>query len=166
MVTFLSFWLLLVLQRLAEVRQARRNTRKLIREGAREFAPRHYPLMVLLHIGWFAGWLWEVLTYGVGWDGRWLVPALAGQLLRAWAQRILGERWTTRILVFRHEQPVDHGPFRYLRHPNYLGVALELLSFPLLFGAWRTALLISLANTLLLRWRIRMEELAWKTFGN
>ncbi len=166
MVTFLSLWLLLVLQRLAEVRRAGQNTRRLLREGAREFAPRHYPVMVLIHFLWFAGWLWEVVVHGARWDARWLIPALAGQLLRAWAQQVLGPRWTTRILVFRHEQPVHHGPFRYLKHPNYWGVVLELLSFPLVFGAWRTALLISLANAGLLHWRIRMEEQAWKTFGS
>ncbi|MBX3165835.1 MAG: hypothetical protein KF760_00430 [Candidatus Eremiobacteraeota bacterium] len=166
MVTFLIIWVLLVFQRLAEVRRAGRNTRKLLREGAREFAPGHYKVMVLLHLLWFAGWLYEVASQGAGWDGRWLLPALAGQALRAWAQQVLGSRWTTRILVFRNEQPVHHGPFRYLRHPNYLGVVLELLSFPLLFGAWRTSLLISLANAMLLHWRIRMEEQAWKTFGS
>ena len=166
MVNFLVFWLLLVLQRLAEVRRARHNTRKLLKEGAREFAPRHYPVMVCIHVLWFAAWLLEVIHQGVTWNPNWLVPALAGQALRAWAQRSLGPRWTTRILVFRHEQPMEHGPFRFLRHPNYVGVVLELLSFPLLFGAWRTALVATLANGLLLGWRIRMEDKAWKTFGS
>ncbi|MBN9416399.1 MAG: hypothetical protein J0I12_13225 [Candidatus Eremiobacteraeota bacterium] len=166
MVNFLAFWLLLVFQRLAEVRRARHNTRKLLKEGAHEFAPRHYPIMVLLHVLWFAAWLYEGLHQGVSWNPHWLAPALAGQALRAWAQRSLGPRWTTRILVFRHEQPMRHGPFRFLRHPNYVGVVLELLSFPLVFGAWRTALGLSLANALLLSWRIRMEDKAWKTFGN
>lgn len=166
MVTFLSVWLTLVLQRLAEVRRARQNTRKLLKEGAREFAPRHYPVMVLIHLCWFAGWLFEGIVHGVHWDARWLLPALLGQALRAWAQQVLGHRWTTRILVFRDEQPVHHGPFRIFRHPNYLGVVLELLSFPMMFGAWRTALLMSLANGALLSWRIRKEEQAWKTFGS
>lgn len=166
MVNFLIFWVILVLQRLAEVRQARRNTSKLLREGAQEFAPGHYPLMVLIHGLWFTGWLLEVLVQGADWDGRWLLPALAGQALRAWTRHTLGERWTTRILIFQHEQPARTGPFRFLRHPNYVGVILELLSFPLLFGAWRTSLLISLANAWLLHWRIRMEERAWKTFGS
>ncbi len=166
MVNLLTFWLLLVLQRLAELRQARHNSRKLLREGAQEFAARHYPAMVLVHFCWFAGLLIEGVAVGPQWKPWWLIPALLGQALRAWAQRTLGPRWTTRILIFRHEQPVQHGPFRFLRHPNYVGVVLELLSFPLLFGAWRTALLISLANALLLWWRIRMEEKAWQTFGS
>ena len=58
------------------------------------------------------------------------------------------------------------GPFRFFRHPNYVGVILELFSFPMLFGAWRCALGASLANGLLLSWRVRMEEQAWKTFGS
>ena len=150
---------------MAEVRRAGENTRKLLLQGARQFAPGHYPLMVLLHTTWFGTWLWEVCHYGAGWNPGWLAPALAGQLLRAWAQQTLGERWTTRILVIPQEQPVLQGPFRWLRHPNYVGVVLELLSFPMLFGAWRCAIATSLANGLLLGWRIRMEEQAWKTSG-
>jgi methyltransferase len=166
MVTFGLLWLALVLQRLAEVARAGQNTRKLLQEGAREFAPGHYPVMVLVHVGWFGAWLYEVLRFGPSWHPLWLVPALAGQMLRAWAQSTMGSRWTTRILVFRQEQAVNQGPFRYFRHPNYLGVVLELFSFPMLFGAWRSALGASLANGLLLSWRIRMEEQAWKTFGS
>ncbi|MBS2040219.1 hypothetical protein JST97_34850 [bacterium] len=166
MVIFGLFWLTLVLQRLAEVSRARQNTRILLQEGAREFAPGHYPVMVLVHAGWFAGWLFEVLHCGSDWQPIWLLPALLGQALRAWAQASLGGRWTTRILVFRQEQAIQRGPFRYLRHPNYVGVVLELFSFPMLFGAWRCALGASLANGLLLSWRIRMETQAWKTFGS
>lgn len=166
MVTFGLLWLTLVLQRLVEVVRAGQNTRKLLQEGAREFAPGHYPVMVLVHVAWFGGWLYEVLRFGADWHPLWLIPALAGQALRAWAQSTMGARWTTRILVFRQEQAVSRGPFRYFRHPNYLGVVLELLSFPMLFGAWRCALGASLANAVLLGWRIRMEEQAWKTFGS
>lgn len=166
MVVFLFVWSALVLQRLLEVRRARENTRKLLEQGAREFAPGHYPLMILIHTTWFAAWLGEVCQHGAGWHPGWLAPALAGQLLRAWAQATLGSRWTTRILVMPREQPVHKGPFRWLRHPNYVGVVLELLSFPLLFGAWRCALTTTVANGLLLGWRVRKEEQAWKISGN
>jgi len=121
--------------------------------------------MVLIHTAWFGTWLGEVWRHGASWHPVWLAPALAGQLLRAWAQGTLGTRWTTRILVIPQEEARHNGPFRWLRHPNYVGVVLELLSFPLLFGAWRCALTISLANGLLLARRIRMEEQAWKTSG-
>lgn len=166
MVTFALVWLALVGQRLAEVARAGRNTRRLLQQGAREFAPGHYPLMVALHTAWFGAWLLEVMWYGARWQPRWLAPALAGQALRWWAQSALGARWTTRILVIPGEEPVREGPFQWFSHPNYVGVVLELLAFPWLFGAWRTALGISLANALLLAWRITMEERAWKTSGS
>ena len=166
MVAFAWLWGLLVAQRLAEVARARRHTRRLLQRGAREYAPGHYPIMVALHCAWFAGWLAEVLIWGAHWQTAWLAPALAGQGLRWWAQNTLGERWTTRILVIPQEQPVSGGPFRFLRHPNYIGVVLELGSFPMLLGAWRSALVFSLANAILMRWRITMEEQAWKQSGN
>jgi methyltransferase len=122
--------------------------------------------MVAVHTVWFAGWLTEVLIWGTHWHLAWLAPAVAGQGLRWWAQTTLGERWTTRILVLSQEQAVRSGPFRFLRHPNYVGVVLELGSFPMLSGSWRTALCISLANAALLRWRISMEEKAWKRSGD
>lgn len=166
MVSFLGLWLVLVLQRLDEVRRARLNTAALLRQGAREFAGAHYPLMVALHTLWFAAWLIEVILSGAAWNPVWWAPALAGQILRGWTRATLGRRWTTRILVLAGEQPCRRGPFVWLRHPNYLGVVLELLAFPMLVGAWRTALVFTLLNAALLGWRIRQEELAWKKFGN
>lgn len=162
----LAVWGFLVWQRVAEVARARRHTRKLLAQGGREFASGHYPVMVLIHTLWFAGWLAESWTFGVSWHPLWLAPALLGQFLRVWAQSTLGPRWTTRVIVVAGEQPVRRGPFRFLRHPNYVGVVLELFAFPLLFGSWRTALLASLANAALLKWRIRCEEKAWIQFGN
>lgn len=168
---FAAVWAALVIQRVLEMRRARRNTARLLRElGAREFAPGHYPVMVALHAGWFACWLLEVLLLSPPvWRGRWLAMALAGQALRWWAQNTLGARWTTRILVVPGERRVQSGPYRMLSHPNYGGVILELLAFPMLFGAWRTALGFSLANLCLLKWRIRCEEkalLEWTQSGS
>jgi methyltransferase len=168
---FAALWAGLVTQRLLEVRRAQRNTGRLIAEqGAREFAPGHYPVMVALHSAWFTCWLVELLFYGPPeWHAAWLPMALTGQALRWWAQNTLGARWTTRILVVPGERRVQSGPYRLLSHPNYAGVVLELWAFPMLFGAWRTALGISLANLWLLHWRIRCEEKAlrqWTQSGS
>jgi methyltransferase len=97
----------------------------------------------------------------------WLALFGLGQFLRLWAIRTLGRFWTVRVWVVPGTTPVRRGPYRYLRHPNYLGVALELLAAPLLFGAWRTAVLATLANLLVLAIRIRVEEraLAWAAAG-
>lgn len=158
---FAVIWTALVVQRLAEVRRAKGNTQRLLDGGAREFSSGHYPVMVGLHAAWFACWLVEVVSGGRALlQQAWLAPALMGQALRWWAQNTLGPRWTTRILVVPGEHRVQAGPYRFLPHPNYLGVVLELLAFPMLFNAWRTALAFTLANLALLSWRIRCEEKA------
>jgi methyltransferase len=86
--------------------------------------------------------------------------ALAAQALRWWAIRTLGERWNTRVIVVPGDRPVTSGPYRYLKHPNYLAVVIELFCVPMMMGAYVTAMVFSVGNTLLLWWRIRTEERA------
>jgi len=86
--------------------------------------------------------------------------ALAAQLLRYWAISTLGERWNTRIIFVPGDTPVTAGPYRYIRHPNYVAVILEFLCLPLIHGGYLTALLFSLGNAALLFVRIRAEEQA------
>jgi methyltransferase len=83
-----------------------------------------------------------------------------GQALRLLAIRTLGWRWSTRVLTVPGEVPVRHGIYRYIRHPNYLGVELEILAAPLVHSAWLTSAVFGTANLLLLRDRIRREEQA------
>jgi methyltransferase len=105
----------------------------------------------------------EVLLLGArpdaGWP-LWLALWLAAQALRYAAVGALGERWTVRIWVLPGAPLVRRGPYRLLRHPNYVAVVVELLAAPLLFGAWRTALVIGVLDLLVLRQRIRAEEAA------
>ncbi|MDT8903066.1 isoprenylcysteine carboxyl methyltransferase family protein [Anaeroselena agilis] len=151
-------------QRLAELVLACRNRRWLLARGAREHGAGHYPLFVALHAGWLAGWLAEALMRGGGpsvlWP-LWTALFLTAQILRYWCIVSLGHRWNTRILVLPGIPPVRRGPYRYLRHPNYLAVTVELLCGPLIFGAWLTALAAGLMNAwLLLAVRIPAEEKA------
>jgi methyltransferase len=133
-------------------------------QGAKEVGAGHYPLFFVLHVGWFVGWLAEAFWRGPilsDWWGLWLGLFAAAQLLRYWAISTLGPRWNTRILVIPGLAPIWHGPYRYVSHPNYIAVALELLVIPLIFNAWLTALLTTLLNaTLLLLIRIPTEEKA------
>jgi methyltransferase len=89
-----------------------------------------------------------------------LAVALGTQGLRYWAVWTLGDRWNTRVIARRGDAPVTRGPYRYLRHPNYLAVVLELAAVPLIQGCWRTALCFSLGNAILLAVRIPAEERA------
>lgn len=149
-------------QRLAELALAARNRRWLLARGAREYGAGHYPLFVILHTCWLTGWLAEGLMRGGGPDAAWplcLGLFLAAQGLRYWCIVSLGRRWNTRIFVLPGAPLVRRGPYRFLRHPNYLAVTVELLCGPLISGAWLTALAAALANAwLLLAVRIPAEE--------
>lgn len=151
--------LLVAAQRLLELRLSRRHEARLVAAGAVEFGAAHYPLFVLLHGGWLAA-----LLFAVPWERPghpWLLGAFfALQPLRCWCIRSLGGRWTTRVLVLPGAPPVRHGPYRWLRHPNYVVVTLELALLPLAYGMAAVALLAGLANALLLRHRVAVEERA------
>lgn len=151
---------LVVAQRSAELVLARRNTASLLARGGVEHGAAHYPLIVALHAGWLAA-----LAIVVPWDRPpswpWLGLFIAMQPVRLWILASLGPRWTTRIIVMPGDQRVRRGPYRWLRHPNYLLVAIEIFALPAAFGAWTLAIAASLLNAaLLLLVRIPAEERA------
>jgi methyltransferase len=154
---------LVAAQRLFELRLSRRNERRARARGAVERGAGHYPWMVALHVLWLLSTLLEGLLRGPVFPVYWPVPLalfLLVQPLRYWAIFSLGERWNTRILVVPGERLVRRGPYRYLSHPNYVVVTAEVLTFPLIFGAWITALVFSALNAALLYVRIREENRA------
>ena len=149
--------LLVAAQRLAELAYARRNTKRLLAAGGVEHGAGHYPLIVALHGGWLAAlFLFVPVAAPVGWG--WLGFYGLLQLGRLWIIASLGARWTTRVIALPGAPRVTRGPYRFLSHPNYLVVALEIPVLPLAFGAWQIALGFGLANLALLAHRIRVEE--------
>ena len=150
-------------QRALELRLSARHEAALRARGAVEHGRRHFPLLVALHALWPLALALEVARGGArpgaGWP-LWLLPLTAAECLRIAAMRALGERWTVRVWVLPGAPPLGRGPYRWLRHPNYVAVALELIAIPMLFGAWRTALAATLANALALALRIPVEERA------
>ncbi len=152
-------------QRLLELFYSRRNERRLRARGAVERGAGHYPLIVAVHTLWLVSTLVEGLLRGPESPVRWPVPLAAFLLvqpLRYWAILSLGMNWNTRILVLPGGRLVRGGPYRYFPHPNYVVVAVEVLTFPLIFGAWITAGVFSLLNAALLYVRIRTENRALK----
>jgi len=149
-----------VIERLLEMVIARRNTRRLMAEGAQEHGASHYPFMIALHVSWLAailGW--------VAWMPRDIsVPFLVLygflQVLRLWVMASLGPYWTTRIITLPGAQLVRRGPYKFLRHPNYVVVVLEVATLPLVFGAWQLAVVFSVLNAAMLWVRIRAENKA------
>jgi methyltransferase len=119
--------------------------------------------MVAIHVLFFVSLVLERRFLAAGWARWWpfwlAVLALA-EALRAWVLVSLGPYWTTRILVVADAKPVTAGPYRFIRHPNYVAVAAEVFAIPMLCGAWVTAAVFSVANAVVLAVRIREEERA------
>ena len=140
---------LVALQRLGELLYAARNTRRLRRRGAIEYGSSHYPLLVGLHAAWLIVTVIAVpKTAAIEWPL--LGPFILLQAARLWIIATLGGFWTTRIISLPTDPLVRQGPYRFLRHPNYLVVIGEIGLLPLAFGAWRIALVFSLLNFALL----------------
>ena len=162
MITFASAILAFVtVQRLAELVYAKRNTARLLARGAREEAPGHYPLIVVLHAAWILGLWW------LAWDAPvnlfWLTIFVVLQCLRLWVLATLGDRWTTKIIVLPGAEPIKTGPFRFLNHPNYCVVIGEIAVLLLTFGLIWFAVLFSVLNAAVLFIRIQAENEALST---
>ncbi|WLD95409.1 hypothetical protein MOJ78_12590 [Alkalihalobacillus sp. AL-G] len=164
---FISF---VVLQRLMELVIAKRNEKNMKLRGAIEYGKEHYHYIVLLHIGFLFCFITEAI-----WSGFTLTPFFTVlftlyvllQAVRIWTIRSLGMYWNTKIIILPKAMVVKRGPYRYLRHPNYVIVALEILIIPLLFSAYFTAVLFSLLNYFLLTYiRIPAEEKALTAQSN
>ncbi len=148
--------LLVALQRLAEVAYGQRNARRLLAEGGIEAGRGHYPLLVAVHAAWFAALIIVARDAPIGW--WWLALYGLVQVGRVWVMASLGRFWTTRVITLPDVPLVRHGPYRFLRHPNYLIVMAEVAVLPLAFEAWRVALAFSVVNAGLLAWRVRIEN--------
>jgi methyltransferase len=155
------------LERLAELVVSTRNAAWSLARGGVETGAGHYPPMVVLHTGLLVGALaeaWIVRPVVPGWVAlTCFVAVVASQGLRWWCIAALGRRWNTRVIVVPGLAPVRGGPYRRLRHPNYVAVVLEGIALPLLHLSWVTAVVFTLLNALLLRVRIATENAALAT---
>ena len=156
-----AFLIFVTFQRFIEFIWDWRNTQRLRAAGAIEFGGLHYPAMILVHAGWLAG-LWAL-----GYD-RDVVPAyltafLVLQIARYWVLATLGRRWTTRVIVLPGAPLIDSGPYRLMRHPNYVVVAGELVLAPLALGLpiYGLTFLALYAGAAYLRIQVENSALAW-----
>lgn len=150
---------LVAAQRLAELVVARGNARRLLAEGGVEAGARHYPLFVALHAAWLATMAALVPPDQVP-AGEPVAALALLMLARIWVMLSLGPYWTTRVITLPGAPLVRSGPYRLLRHPNYLVVCGEIAVLPLAFDLWEVAVVFSLLNGALLAHRIRIEDAA------
>jgi methyltransferase len=162
-----SFVALIIAQRLLELRLAKNNLKWALENGGKEYAPEHYPFMVVLHSSWLVALLLEGWLRGSRFDSLWwlwLGLFIVAQIGRYQVISSLGRLWNTRIVIVPNAKLVRTGLYKYLKHPNYMIVALELFVAPLVFGAWLTAIVFTVLNAiLLLGFRIPAEENALAT---
>lgn len=151
-------------ERLAELVVSKRNAAWSLARGGVETGRRHYGVMVVLHTGLLVGALAEVwlrdppFVPALGWTM--LAVVLAAQGLRWWCIATLGHQWNTRVIVVPGLPLVRRGPYRRLRHPNYVAVVAEGVALPLVHSCWVTAVVFTVANAGLLAVRLRVENAA------
>ena len=164
MIAYTLFVLAVGVERLVELAVSKRNLAWAFRHGGREVGRGHYPAMVALHFSLLAGCVLEVWLLDrpflpvLGWSM--VAVVLASQGLRWWCIGTLGRRWNTLIVVVPGLPLVNRGPYRWLRHPNYVAVVIEGIALPMVHTAWITAVTFTVLNASLLRVRIRAEEAA------
>lgn len=159
---FTALIVLVAGERVLELVVSKRNLKWSIAQGGKEFGAGHYPVMVALHSGLLLGAVLEARRRRprpvLG--AIMLAVVLAAQALRWWCITTLGRQWNTRVVVVPGAARVADGPYRMLPHPNYVAVVTEGAALPLAGGAWLTALVFTVANAVLLRTRIRVENQA------
>ncbi|MGA9520664.1 MAG: isoprenylcysteine carboxyl methyltransferase family protein [Myxococcaceae bacterium] len=161
---YLAFLLLVGVERLFELWVSHRNASRAFQAGAVEYGQGHFRAMSVLHTLFLFSCGAEVIALQRPFPGALGYLALAGavsaQLLRYWAISTLGDRWNVRVIVLPDAQPVTTGPYRLVRHPNYVAVVVEILCIPLIHGAWVSAVVFTVLNAAVLFVRIRAEERA------
>jgi methyltransferase len=160
---FILFIGFIIFQRLAELAVAKRNEEWMKSKGAKEYGKGHYPAMVLIHISFFVVFIFEVIFFNKNLSVYWpvlLALFLFTQAMRVWALTSLGRFWNTKIIILPGADVVKKGPYKVIKHPNYVIVTLELIIIPLMFNAFITLAVFSILNMVILSIRIPAEERA------
>lgn len=161
MIFFFIFFTFLISQRVLELVLAKRNERIVKSKGALEFDREGYKHIVATHVAFFISLVLEKFLLQRELNRFWvlfLLIFLLAQILRYWAISSLGIYWNTKVLVVPDSQPTTKGLYRYLKHPNYLAVVVEIAVIPLIFSCYLTSILFSIINLILVRRRIGIEE--------
>ena len=158
-IIFISFF---VLQRLSELYIARKNEKWLLEQGAVQYGQSHYPFIIALHTLFIVSLIAEYILRG-GTPISWIFLAIfiAVLLFKFWALSSLGKYWNTKIYRIPGVYPVKKGPYKFLKHPNYMEVVSEIAIIPLVFHLYYTAIIFTILNAIMLTVRIRVENRVW-----
>lgn len=159
----------IIAQRIVELIIAKQNEKWMRGQGAFEVGASHYPWMVAMHIAFFVSLIAEVTLLERSLSPFWMLfigVFLVAQVMRIWCLVSLGKFWNTKIIVLPGADVVRRGPYKWIRHPNYLIVTTELLVLPLLFSSYFTAIVFGFLNVWMLSVRIPAEEKALKEATN
>ena len=160
---FLLFFVFLAVQRLLELRHAKKNEALVRAEGGVEYDEGGYKHIVYMHICFFISLILEKFLLDRGFNSLSLlffIIFIVTQFLRYWAITSLGKYWNTKIIVVPNAQLIIKGPYKYLKHPNYLAVIIEIAVIPLIFSCYITCIIFTTANIIILSRRIKIEERA------
>jgi methyltransferase len=156
---FMSFF---ILQRISELAFARKNEKWLRSQGAVEYGKSHYPLILLLHSSFIGSLFGEYLyRHEPPIDPVFLILFIVLLSAKIWVISSLGRYWNTKILRIPDSEPIRSGPYRFLKHPNYVIVVLEFIVVPMVFHLYYTLAIFTVLNAIMLGVRIRSEEKAW-----
>ncbi|WP_036843565.1 isoprenylcysteine carboxyl methyltransferase family protein [Pontibacillus marinus] len=162
-VIFIIIFLLIVLQRIVEVIIAKQNEKWMKNRGAIEHHSDHYKWIVLVHTLFFFSIMIEAFGEELvlnQWKGLLLLLFVCAQAFRVWCLVSLGRYWNTKIIVLPEAELVTRGPYKFMKHPNYVVVAIEFILIPLLFNAYATAFIFPILHGVLMKIRIPYEEKA------
>jgi len=158
-IIFISFF---ILQRISELVIARRNEKWLLSQGAIQYGREHYPFMITLHTLFIGAIIGEyMLRHQPAIDWLFLVIYLSVLSFKFWALSSLGKYWNTKIYRIPGVYPVKKGPYKFLKHPNYMEVVCEVAIIPLVFHLYYTAIIFSILNAIMLWVRISVENKVW-----
>ena len=159
---FIIFIFFLLLQRLSELLIARRNEKWLLSQGAIEYGQSHYPYMIAMHTLFIVSIIVEYLLKG---EKRincvFLIICLMMLLFKYWTLSSLGKYWNTKIYRIPGVYPLKRGPYKFLKHPNYMEVVCEIAFIPLVFNLYYTSIIFTVLNAIMLTVRIRVENKVW-----
>ena len=158
---FILFVSFVILLRIAELYVARRNEKWMVQNGAVEYGKKHYPFIIALHSLFFVS---LIIEYSMQQTPSFSLIFLLIYLLliafKVWIIASLGKFWNTKIFRIQNYPLINKGPYKYIKHPNYIIVIAEIALIPLIFQLYYTALIFTLLNAIMLSVRIKEENLA------